>query len=286
MYSQKNVVQVFVSKYVGTAAAAVALKALKEGSIALFDANTELAVDAVAKGVPGFVAFNDKGVIKRGKTFLSGAAVADIIAPVAVTPRKEVVTVPTAVEGEYYQITLTIIRDNGMGEEMLQGVHVAKAADTSSSIATALALSLNRSLDRRGVHEVTIVAAAATVEITSASKKYVPGRKQGGIQSFRSALNYPEVSADLGDVTETGVTGLGLGWQVHSLELFAQGNSDSVSRNEFRTAQALELNTLIGKTYGMWAVDVSEDVDTASAKVPVSATLICAFQADGGAVPA
>ena len=284
MYSQKNVLQVFVSKFNVASAASVLLKNLPDGAIGLFAESTEVSVTSLAAGTAGFVAFNDGGVIKRGATILNGAAVADIAAHVAQVARKEKVTVSAAVAGEYYQVTLTIKDENGMGEEMLQGVCKAVAADTTTTIATALALSLNRSLARRGTSEVTVTSAAADVVIETKPKAYVPGRKKGGFQSFGFAMNYPASEEALSTVVTAGTEGIGEGYKINSLELFAQGNSDSVSRNEFRTGQALELNSLVSKKYKVWAVNTSKDVKTAYAGVPVDSTLICAFQNDGGAI--
>ncbi len=292
MYSQKNVLQVFVSKLNAPVAATFALAALEDGAIGLFNATTNVSAATVTAVSGGYFAFNDGGIIKKSATFYQATDVADIEAFAAATAHVETIDVPAAiVVGEYYQISVNVLTNNQNGDEIKKGVTKAITGDTTNTIAQKLADSINNSIARDTNPNIAVSYATGTITITALPYVYSPGRKDGGFANFKSFLTFPEEEAIAGTVTVAGTVGIGMGYRIYSKELFAMGNSDAVSRNEFRTGYPNTQNASVTGEYDVLSTVVADKgsssngkgANTAYANVPTPVTILTAFDSNGDA---
>ncbi len=291
MFSQKNVLQMFVSDTKADfIAAGSALSALTEGDIGLFSAATDTSVAATTVADGGYIATLKKGEVRKSTVFYAVVAIAslkDAVAEVAPVVTLAVPT-PSASESEYYQLRVTIHgQDNG--DEIKKGFTKSVAGENSTVVATRLAASLQASLDRDAHADISVSAAAGTLTITGLPLDYVPGKKKGGYPVFSVNLNNPVSKAMAGTIATPGSNGIGEGHYIHNLELFAQGNQDAVSRNEFRTAFPDNLISNPAKTYNVLSISLNSQgavvgnsgANTAYAAVPTPLTIVCAFNSAG-----
>lgn len=108
-------------------------------------------------------------------------------APVSEVLPKDVVTVGTATAGNLYEIIVKIFNDGSLSLEncvMLVGSYTALAADTATTIATALVASLNAAQTRMGQDYFTISNAAGAITLQSKRLPFVTGKKDGRIIDF------------------------------------------------------------------------------------------------------
>lgn len=251
MYSQKNVLQVFVSPLnAQQAKVGVALADLPLNEIAFFLAAT----DVSAASGDGYFAFNDAGVIKKSNPV--SFAGWDVQSYAASTAHTETITVPTLVVGKDYILGVKVLTENFNGDETAKANRVAVTGDTPTTMAAALVAQLVAKIAREGgTQNFTITSSGATITITAKKYPFVLGRRLGGYAKFKSNLFVEDGTSLNGTVTVAGTNGVGEGFYIQTKEFFARKNSDAVSHNEFRTGfPTPDLNSTEAGEYDVQAV--------------------------------
>ena len=144
---------------------------------------------------------------------------------------------------------------------------------------------LNKQLSRENNKNFTVSNAAGVITIVAGAAVYSPRRRPGGFSEFKSFLTFPENIAVAGTVTVPGVPGIGMGYSIHSKELFAMGNSDAVRDNDYRTAFPGVLNASPIGAYKVLNIVATPKQGTANADVNTPVTIVAAFDNAGGAIP-
>jgi hypothetical protein len=282
MYSQKNVLQVFVSPLnAPQLALGILLADLAVGEIAFFDVNNDV---SIASG-EGYFAFNDAGVIKKSNQVRDFDW--DVIAYTAPVAHVETLTIPALAIGTEFVLNVKVIAENNNGDETKIASYISKTGDVVADIATNLTAQIAASLAKDGAYAAfTISSSAAVITMTSLPKKFSLGRKLGGYWAFRSSLVKPSEVAVLGTVTIQGTNGIGEGWYVQTKELFARGNSDATSVNHFRTAFPIVLTSTAAGTYNLQGANsIWREFELANNVEGLPRQILLAFDAAGAAPP-
>jgi hypothetical protein len=226
MYSAKNSLKCWVSNASGPSMA-VTLATLPVGEIGFFDA---IGAVITTTGTGSFCYKKADGQVIRSKPITYAAAWKNsIVAYAAGTLESQTVTISTATVGETYQVRLEVKLPGMQGEYIKHGNYVAISGDTTTTIATALAASLNAAMAREGKSYFTITTAGNNV-ITIQNKllPYVRGKKQGRPVWFKSNLTLPVLYATSVVQTVPPVQPKGYGPYISEQEFFAQGDSDAL----------------------------------------------------------
>lgn len=232
MYSAKNSLKVLISNKANFCSMGTTLKTLPVGEIGFFDETGALLGSSVAvlgaSGIgTGFFAIRKAdGQILKGKTFTSTGWALAKKAYAAPTMETQTVTISTATAGQQYQLRIEMVIPGMQGPYFKHGNYVAVSGDTTSTIATALAASINAALAREDKEYFTITAASNVITIVAKLQNYVRGKKQGRPPVFRSSLVLPEAYAALGVQTVAPSDGIGYGPYICEKEYLAQGDSD------------------------------------------------------------
>jgi hypothetical protein len=208
-YSNKNSLKVFVSNATGPSVATT-LATLPVGEIGFFTA----AGAAIATTGTGHLCYRraDGQVIMSDQVTFASAWKSSIKAYAAPTMEVQTVTFSTATASTLYQVRLEMKLPGMNGSYIKHGNYVSAASgDTTTTIATALAASLNKALAREDKEYFTITSGAGTVIVTAKSLPYVRGKKSGHPVWFKTSLIYPEALAVNGALTATPSDGIGYG---------------------------------------------------------------------------
>lgn len=271
MYSAKNSLKVFVSPY-STPSSQLTVEELLVNEIGFYDEQGNLAISGL-----GFFYWRKTGgqVIKSKLINFAGwSGVQSYAAP---TYEVQTITVPTATAGELYQARIECKIPGMQGEYIKHGNHKAISGDTTTTIATALAASLNLALTREGKDYFTITSSTADVIITAKVQPYVKGKKPGRPISFNSSLAHPQDDAVLSVLTTPGSDGIGYGPYIAEKEVLSQGDSDAFRFNDW--PNSFDFNSLESSSTGQYDVlAVTEDTAVKTAMDLVTAPqeyLIC-----------
>lgn len=188
-YSAKNSLKVWVSNtaYPTAGGAANTLAQLPAGEIGFYDASTNL---LLYNGTgTGYYAWRKlDGQILKSKVFTQSGTYASAILKAYSVPimQKQTITVPTATASTFYQIRIEMKLVGMLGEYFKHGNYqTAASGDSTTTIATALALSLNNNLAREHKEYFTITSSGADVIIEQKLLPYVRGKKTGPSCSFQ-----------------------------------------------------------------------------------------------------
>ena len=279
MYSTKNSLKVFVSPLLGQTNL-LNVTDLKEGELGFFNKATgALIADGIGEGY--FALMKDSIVLKSKALTFAGYA-ADLKDYTAPTLRQETIAVPTATTGALYQINVEIKIPGIRGEYFLHGSHVAVSGDSTTTIATALAASLNSQLTREGkTNLLTVSSATATITITSILQNYVQGKLHGRPASFRSRLTYPEDDALLATVAAAASDGIGYGPYIMEKEYLAQGDSDPHRQLDWRNNFDWVGNAVVTGEYDVIVLQEENQQKTANARVDAPMEYIVVFNTLG-----
>ena len=285
MYSAKNSLKVWVSNSEGPSTAAT-LAALPVGEIGFF---TALGVAIATTGTGNLCYRKADGQVLKSKEFTFAAAwKSSINAYAAPTMQKQTVTVPVATASTFFQIRLEMKLVGMLGEYFKHGNYQSAASgDTTTTIATALAASLNANLAREQKSYFTITSSGDGVIIEQKLLPYVRGKKRGRPVAFRAMLSAPETSAVLSALTTAGSDGYGYGPYIAEQEFFAQGDSDGLRfagyPNSFDDRALVALSA--GK-YDVLALTNENVQKTANADVRANEQYLLAWNSTGvGVVP-
>jgi len=225
MYSAKNSLKCWVSNASNPSVLGT-LATLPVGEIGFFD-STGAAIATTGTG--SFCYRKADGQVIKSKPVTFGAAWKNsIVAYAAGTLESQTVTISTATVGETYQVRLEIKLPGMQGEYIKHGNHVAVTGDSTTTIATALTLSLNNAMAREGKSYFTITSNAAIITIQNKLLPYVRGKKQGRPVWFKSNLTLPVIYATSVVQSVPPVQPKGYGPYIAEQEFFAQGDSDAL----------------------------------------------------------
>ncbi len=281
MYSTKNTLKVMVSPFTGESAQA-ALADLPVGEIGFYDN----AGDIIAAGGTGSFYFKkaDGTVIKSKEMTFVASPWAGITSYAAPTMEVQTVTVPSAVAGDLYQLRVEMKIPYMQGEYIKHGNHKAITGDTTSTIATALAASINAGLSREEKTYFTIAGSTADVVITQLAQPYVKAKKQGAPIAFKASLPHPQDTAVLSVLTTPGAPGIGYGPIIAEKEMFAQGDHDSYRFNNW--PNSFDWSSLEADAAGEYDVLVISDdgvIKTAMDLVTANQDYLICFNSAGSA---
>lgn len=284
-YSSKNSLKVGVSNAAGPSVAAT-LATLPTGEIGFFDA----AGAAIATTGTGFLCHrrSDGQVLRSDAITFSSAWKSSIKAYAAPTVEVQTVTFTTATASTLYQVRLEMKLPGMNGSYIKHGNYVSAASgDNTTTIATALALSLNNALAREDKEYFTITSGAGTVIVTAKLLPYIRGKKSGHPVWFKTSLIYPEALAVLGTLTTPPSDGIGYGPYICEKEFFAQGDSDPYRFSSW--PNSFDDRALSGVSTGQYdvlAVSINDAKHTANADVYANQDMLIAFNTIGvGVVP-
>jgi hypothetical protein len=284
-YSNKNSLKVFVSNATGPSVATT-LATLPVGEIGFFTA----AGAAIATTGTGHLCYRraDGQVIMSDQVTFASAWKSSIKAYAAPTMEVQTVTFSTATASTLYQVRLEMKLPGMNGSYIKHGNYVSAASgDTTTTIATALAASLNKALAREDKEYFTITSGAGTVIVTAKSLPYVRGKKSGHPVWFKTSLIYPEALAVNGALTATPSDGIGYGPYICEKEFFAQGDSDAFRFREW--PNSFDDRALAGVSTGRYdvlPVSINNAKHTANADVYANQDYLLAFNTIGvGTVP-
>ena len=232
MYSAQNSLKVFVSPFLGVTNA-LTIDALPEGEIGLFNAST----GALLASGTGIIALRKDGkVLKSKPVTLATSWAANTDSYAAPTLKTSTITIPTATAGEAYQLAVEVKIPGMRGEYFYYGNHVAPATGaTTTTIATALAASINAQLAREGkTSYLTVTSSGAVITIVSVLQPFALGKFRGKQTDFVARLINPEDDALIETVTVSRNDGTGYGPDILDKEYFAQGDSDHHRLTDWR----------------------------------------------------
>lgn len=284
-YSAKNSLKVWASNASGPSSAST-LALLPVGEVGFF---TALGVAIATTGTGNFCYRKADGQILKSKEFTFAAAwKSSIKAYAAPTMQKQTVTVPVATASTFFQIRVEMKLVGMLGEYFKHGNYQSSASgDTTTTIATALAASLNANLAREHKEYFTITSSGADVIIEQKLLPYVLGKKRGRPVAFRAMLSAPEANAVASVLTTAGSDGYGYGPYIAEQEFFAQGYSDELRfggyPNSFDTRA---LTAVASGKYDLLALTNSNVQLTANSDVNAPEQYLLAWNSVGvGVVP-
>jgi len=277
-YSAKNNLKVFVSPFTAQSNQTI-LSDLQIGEIGFYDRAGAIA----ASGLGRFAWKKADGTVIRSKeiTFAGWAGIQSYAAP---TMEVQTITVPTATAGVLYQVTIETKLPGMQGEYIKHGNHKAITGDTTTTIAAALAASLNANFSREENSYFTITTSTNTVIITAKLQSYKKAKFQGRPLNFKSLLNHPQDDAVLAVLTTAGADGIGYGPYVAEKEMFAQGDSDAYRFNSW--PNSFDWDALETSAAGEYdALIISEDgaIKTAMDLVTANQDYLLFFDSAGSA---
>jgi len=289
MYSQKNNLKVFVSSFATpNLDTVIGIDALPVGQIAFFDGVTDLIDDPATSGF-GYFAWNKGGTIHRTKKFaFNGFTANPVLAYAAPTAAAKTIAIPAPLaDSQYFQLRVEIKAENNNGDIVLFGVAKSAAGDSQITITAKLFASLNSAISRLSSGLVSAVNdGAGNITVTGGRHQYSQGRKVGRQVNFSMGLSYPEELNGQVTIDAVANEGIGHGEFINLKETFAIGNSDSVSRNEFATAQPLVLASSPSGKYNVLSVQMNLfDEDNSAAVAPIPQQVILAFDSTGADAP-
>jgi len=270
-YSAKNTLKVFVSPY-STYSTQLTVAELLVNEIGFYDAAGNIA----ASGAGYFHWRKSDGQVQKSKliTFAGWSGIKSYAAP---TMEVQTITVPSNDIGVLYQVTIETKLPGMQGEYIKHGNHKTITGDTTTSIATALALSLNNNFTREENSYFTITSSSADVIITSKLQTYKKAKFQGRPLNFKAFLNHPQDDAVAGVLTTPGADGVGYGPYIAEQEMFAQGDHDGFRFGGY--PNSFDFDALEANASGQYDVlHVSEDTAIKTAMDLVTANqdyLIC-----------
>jgi len=284
MYSAKNSLKVWVSNASGPSMAAT-VATLPVGEIGFFDA-TGAAIATTGTGSFWYRKADGQAIKGTEMTYAS-AWKGFIKAYAAPTMETQTVTISAATVGETYQLRIEMKLPGMQGEYFKHGNYVAVTGDTTTTIATALTLSINNAMAREKKDYFTITSVGAVITIVTKLLPYVRGKKQGRPAWFKSGLTLPVELSVAGVQTVAHNDGIGYAPYVMEQEFFAQGDSDALRfagyPNSFDDRALVGVQT--GK-YNLLANTVNNILATANNNVTAPAQYLLAFNTVGvGTVP-
>jgi hypothetical protein len=286
-YSSKNSLKVFVSNKSEPCSPGTTLKTLAIGEIGFFNEETGALVGSNASGIgAGIFAWRKaNGQVEKSKSFTFTGWAATLKAYAAPTMCTQYVDIASVTVGETYQITVEM-KIPGMGGNYIKhGNYVAVTGDTTTTVATALALSINNSFARESKSYFTITSSTNRITVVAKLLDYVRGKKQGRPAWFKLSVSLPTAIAVIGTQSVAPSDGIGYGPYICEKEFLAQGDQDNLRfsgyPNSFDDRALVALST---GTYNVVAVTVDDVVKTANADVRALQQYLICFN-DTGATP-
>ena len=291
MYSQKNRLFTFVSKYNNQyAVLGIDVGNIPVGSIALISTKTDKVIAANPNLDDSYFAWNKGGTIHKTPLIHKFNGLVGNILPYSAAVNQVThlpFTEATAREGVQYLVTIKLYGNSSTNTvDTIKSSVTGKASEARADLIKRLKAQLDAVILRKGMSVLTISAGADYLGVSGEIKHFSLGRGAGGIIPFKVELSTPEDLASSGTIIAYPQQGVGEGWFIQAKELLSQGNSDSSSKNSFETSPPLVLAAKQDANYGIFSrtFDGYSEANSAAKKVlPIQ--IILAFDEGGDPAP-